>query len=213
MPRRRKVPARLGGGEVHADGDPRALYRRQYYELLDLLIGQLEERFDQPGFLVLQLVERLIESAAAGQASPVPAELRDLYGADLNLPRLETQLKLLTTIVNDDGDCGQNLNGIVQTLQSASESGGEVFRRLMSEVITLVRIYLTVPVSTATAERTFSTLRRTKTYLRTTMGQVRLNSAMLCTTHRERVDQLDVGAIAQQFVAVNDRRRGFFGPM
>ena len=160
---------------------------------------------------MLQQVERLIQNAAAGQASPVPAELRDLYGADLDLPRLETQPKLLTTTVNDHGNCGKNMSDIVQTVQSAIESGGEVFRRLMSEVITLLRIYLTVPVSTATAERTFSTLRRTKTYLRTTMGQVRLNSAMLCTTHRERVDQLDTRAIAQQFVAANDRRRGFFG--
>ena len=53
LPRRRKVPARLGGGEDYADADPRSLFRRHYYELLDLLDGQLGARFDQPGFLTL----------------------------------------------------------------------------------------------------------------------------------------------------------------
>ena len=46
---------------------------------------------------------------------------------------------------------------------------------LFSEVEKLIRIYLTIPMSNATAEKSFSALKRLKTYLRATMGQKRLN--------------------------------------
>ena len=39
----------------------------------------------------------------------------------------------------------------------------------------VIRILATIPVSTATAEKTFSCLHRLKTYLRSTMGEDRLS--------------------------------------
>ena len=50
-------------------------------------------------------------------------------------------------------------------------------REMFCEVDKLMRIYLTIPVTTATAERSFSALRRIKTYLRSTISEERL---MLC---------------------------------
>lgn len=49
----------------------------------------------------------------------------------------------------------------------------------------LLKIFATLPVSTATAERSFSTLRRLKTYLRTTTGADRLNGLALMCIHRD----------------------------
>ena len=43
------------------------------------------------------------------------------------------------------------------------------------------------------------------------MGQARLNAALLATIHRHRTDQLDVGAILDEFVSASERRRLFFG--
>ena len=50
---------------------------------------------------------------------------------------------------------------------------------LMSEVKKLQRIYYTLPVTAATAERTFSAMRKLKNYMRATMTQKRLNNKML----------------------------------
>ena len=75
----------------------------------------------------------------------------------------------------------------------------------------LIKIHFTVPVSTATAERSFSTLRRIKTYLRSTMTQERLNNVMILNGHKERADELDLMAVAKDFSQANDRRRNFFG--
>lgn len=52
-------------------------------------------------------------------------------------------------------------------------------------ISTLLKILVTLPVSTSTSERSFSTLRRIKTYLRNTIGQERLNGIAMLNIHRE----------------------------
>ena len=49
----------------------------------------------------------------------------------------------------------------------------------------LNKIICVIPVTTCTAERTFSSLRRTKTYLRSTIEEDRLNGLMLLNIHRD----------------------------
>ena len=49
---------------------------------------------------------------------------------------------------------------------------------VFSELTLLTKLFLVVPVSSATAERSFSAMRRLKTYLRSTMSTKRLNSVM-----------------------------------
>ncbi|KAE9523165.1 hypothetical protein AGLY_016398 [Aphis glycines] len=57
----------------------------------------------------------------------------------------------------------------------------------------LLQIFITLPVSTATGERSFSTLHRLKTYLRNSSGQIRLNGLALLNIHRDiNVDINDV---------------------
>jgi hypothetical protein len=50
---------------------------------------------------------------------------------------------------------------------------------------TLLKIFLTLPVTSATAERSFSTQRRLLTYLRSTMGEDRLTGLALLSIHRD----------------------------
>ncbi|ELT96985.1 hypothetical protein CAPTEDRAFT_145680, partial [Capitella teleta] len=73
------------------------------------------------------------------------------------------------------------------------------------------RIYMTLPVTSATAERSFSALRRLKTYLRSTMSQQRLNNVMLTHCHKRICDTLPLKDVACDFIAKNDRRQLYFG--
>lgn len=82
---------------------------------------------------------------------------------------------------------------------------------IYSEIDKLLRLYLTVPVTTCTAERSFSALRRVKTYLRSSMTEERLNNVLLLHVHREEAANLDLKEIACVFVAANERRTSFFG--
>lgn len=82
---------------------------------------------------------------------------------------------------------------------------------IFSEVAKFLKIFLTIPVTTATAERPFSALRRLKTYLRSTMTQEKLNNVMLLHCHKQKADEIDLELIVKEFISANDRRKQFFG--
>jgi len=66
----------------------------------------------------------------------------------------------------------------------------EVLPVAYSEVIKLVRIAMTIPVTTAGNERFFSVLKRVKTYLRSTTSDERLSHLMLMSVERSLVKSL-----------------------
>jgi len=86
--------------------------------------------------------------------------------------------------------------------------GANVF---LSEVWKLIKILLFVPVSAASAERSFSALRRLKTYVQATMGQPRRNHVLQLHCNQERTDQLNLNDVAQQFICAVEQRANFFG--
>ncbi|PIK39824.1 hypothetical protein BSL78_23332 [Apostichopus japonicus] len=63
-------------------------------------------------------------------------------------------------------------------------------RAMFGEVEALLWLLLVSSASSTEAERSFSALRRLKTWLRSTMTQQRLNHVMVCYIHRERLAQL-----------------------
>ena len=79
-------------------------------------------------------------------------------------------------------------------------------RAIYSEIVTLVTILLVIPATNTTSERTFSAMRRVKTYLRSTMTQTRTNNLITLHVHTERTDALDLKAITNEFTARNERR-------
>ena len=58
----------------------------------------------------------------------------------------------------------------------------------------------------AVSERSFSTTRRMKTYLRNTMSQSRLNHMMLLNINQEILDNILIDVIAEEFVRGNEHR-------
>ena len=59
-------------------------------------------------------------------------------------------------------------------------------RGILTEFNKLLKIILIVPVSSCTVERSFSALRRLKTFLRSTMTQNRLNDIALLHVYRNK---------------------------
>ena len=68
-----------------------------------------------------------------------------------------------------------------------------------------------MPATNAASERSFTALRRVKTYLRATTGDERLNYLMTLHVHRDRTDTIDLVAAANQFVGKQENRRQLFG--
>ena len=70
-----------------------------------------------------------------------------------------------------------------------------------------------MPATNATSERSFSALSRVKNYLRSTMTQQRLkiNNLMVLHLHKDITDQIELKAVATEFVADSEHRLNIFG--
>ena len=69
-----------------------------------------------------------------------------------------------------------------------------------------MKLLLVVPATNATSERSFSALRRVKTYLRTSMNQMRLNNLMVIHVHKDLADGLDLVEIGNEFIGNKEVR-------
>ena len=65
-----------------------------------------------------------------------------------------------------------------------------IYKDMLSEVDKVLKIFFTFPVTSATAERSFSSLRRLKTLLRSTMTHCRLNNLFMLYIHTSKTDAL-----------------------
>ena len=68
----------------------------------------------------------------------------------------------------------------------------------------LLTLYLTIPVTVASAEGSFSKLKLIKTYLRSTMGQSRLADLALLSIENAEAKIVDFSNLIQQFASVDD---------
>jgi hypothetical protein len=65
------------------------------------------------------------------------------------------------------------------------------------------RVLLTIPVTVASAERSFSKLKLLKSYLRSTMTQERLNSLATIAIESEILEKIDYEYIIEDFISKN----------
>ena len=80
---------------------------------------------------------------------------------------------------------------------------------VLSELFKLLLLYFTIPLTTSTAERSFSTLKRVKTYLRSTMSNQRLDSLSLISIEKKLLRKIDRERIIDHFASLKERRADF----
>jgi hypothetical protein len=73
-------------------------------------------------------------------------------------------------------------------------------RLLLSEIAKVLKLVLVMPATNSTSERSFSTLRRIKIYLRSTMRQDRLNDLMILHVHKDKTNEMK---LQETFVSGN----------
>lgn len=120
LPRKRKAPKRFesGDGDGYHSSTVEEHYRRQYFEVLDLAVSSITDRFDQPGYAIYQKLETLLLKAA--YRNNFSTELKDVvsvYGNDLNEMELSTQLEIFGTNFTHDKP---NVHDILKFLQGLS---------------------------------------------------------------------------------------------
>ncbi|KAK2550816.1 Zinc finger MYM-type protein 1 [Acropora cervicornis] len=135
-------------------------------------------------------------------------ELRYLetnYKDDVNVGTLNAQLEIFKLLMKEgEFTCLDDIQAKMKTFSEAEKS-------MISEIITICNLLLVNPATSAAGERSFSSARRLKTWLRSTMTQTRFSNLAILNTHKQRTDNLCLIDIANEFTALNDNRRKNFG--
>lgn len=78
-----------------------------------------------------------------------------------------------------------------------------------NEILTACNIFLTIPVSVATSERSFSKLKIIKNHLRSTMGQQRLSALSIISIENKVARTLNIANIVTNFANSKARKKKF----
>lgn len=141
-------------------------------------MGHTKERFAFTGHLITATLLQAEKFEDYNKTFPDEALATTVKAYPvLNGSMLKTELELLYS--KDDF---KTCRGAVDLYHVLVENNLE---NVFSETVNLLKIIITTPMTTAEAERCFSTLKRIKTFLRNTMSQERLNAlAMLSMEKR-----------------------------
>lgn len=186
--------------------DPKKAFRSKFYfYVLDCTINSLEERFSQLstyndmfGFIYNLRKEdnsTLMKKCADLQLALTDGEHRD---RDIEGHQTFQELLVLKTVLPDD--CGSKPMEILKFITSHSLSEN------FPNVCVALRILLSLPVSVASGERSFSKLKLIKNYLRSNMSQERLVGLALMSIEYDLLQQLNLSTIIKDFAEKKARK-------
>ena len=145
-------------------------------------------------------IEDILLNAANGREFSFSDEFRREISDDVDLTGLNNEFITLRSFIVESFPHIKEVTSI-ETILEVFRSNK--FKTMMAQTRTLLQLYLTIPMSNASADRGFSDLRRVKTYLRNRLTQEHLNHQLMLHVHKEITDGIDIESIARSFVSVN----------
>ncbi|KAJ3649397.1 hypothetical protein Zmor_021144 [Zophobas morio] len=163
-----------------------------YIPFLDYLLKEMSSRFPRTQLQRIGQLQKLLSHNFSDEDVDDVLQGAELYKGDL--------------------PCFLALKGELQIWQHMREnlpnSPAEAYKRAMAlpNIRTLCQLLCTFPVTTSTAERSFSTLRRLKTYLRSRMTEDRLNGLALMQIHQDIASTMNAEEVLDIFSRKHKRK-------
>ncbi|KAK9667913.1 hypothetical protein RND81_13G020400 [Saponaria officinalis] len=182
-------------------------FRVNYFlYIVDHAIVSLRKRFEQYqdfqnifGFLFSSRKLRLLDNAVLESCcSNLEMALKNGEQCDIDGNDLFMELKLLKDILPDEE------MGAMDILKFLKR------KCYFPNAFVVYRILLTIPVTVASAERSFSKLKILKSYLRSTMLQERLNGLALIAIEKDLLEKVDYESLIDEFASRKARRTALF---
>ena len=128
-----------------------------------------------------------------------------MYADDVNFTKLRLEISRFNQLVQSSGFTFKNDATALDVLQWLSK------HRLCesTHLFMSLKLYLTVAVSIASCERSFSKLKLIKSYLRWTMGESRLSALAILSIESDLVETLSFDDIISEFASMKARRIEF----
>jgi len=197
LPRRRQPPVRFcGSAEPHHAQSTEIYYRLKFFKLVDTAQVQLTERFgvDKVGLRQYRCLEEIL----------LTGDVSDVVDAYPEIHPIALQIEL--TMFRHQISYGSTTEAVLRMQEMTPE-----VQALFPQVKELMILLLVSPASSSSAERSFSSLRRLKTWLRNSMTQKRLNSVAVCHTHQDLLDNINMLSLCTEFCQRSDIRKNIFG--
>ncbi|GKB68411.1 zinc finger MYM-type protein 1-like protein [Tanacetum coccineum] len=182
-------------------------FKVQYFlYIVDQALVSLRTRFEQYkeyekvfGFLFTsRKLNSFDDNTLKSHCSHLEAALRNGERSDVDAKELYVELRSLNNYLPD-----KNL-GPSEILNFLKEND------FFPNAMIAYRVLLTIPVTVASAERSFSKLKLLKSYLRSTMSQDRLNGLALIAIENDLLDSVDYEDLIKNFASKNARRIALF---
>ena len=145
----------------------------------------------------------LTSSSVSSVLMEVIKNVETFYGFDKD--DIKAELRVFTNLVKEkffSDDLDQSLNMISKRKQILDKDSA--LRTVLPTITTLMRIFWTVPVTSCSAEHSFSCLRRLKNYMRSTMGQERLSSLAFLNIKKE--VSINIDEVIDEFASTSPHR-------
>ena len=194
MPRLQKKENRSFGQTEHNLGKSTFEYfSRQCYEIFDTAAVKLRSRFDasKPGLKAYCGLFNSLFGSVDDEIKQYP---------EINSDQLKMELVVFTKRWKPS-----NFNEYLELRKSPEE-----VKAFFPNILGVVKLLLLKPVSSAECKRSFSCLRRLKTWLRSTVTQKRLNGVVLARVHQALIEKIDLSKVADNFVQKNDSHVAIF---
>ena len=133
-------------------------------------------------------------------------KFKNIYADDVNFSELNYEIARFNWLVQSSRTAFQSDGTALDVLQSLTKY------RLCESTPSLflcLKLYLTVGVSIASCERSFSKLKLIKSYLRSAMGESRLSALAILSIESDFVEMLSFEDIISEFVSVKAQRIQF----
>lgn len=194
--------------------DPKAAFRSNFFfRVLDQTISSLSERFEQLhkydqlfGFLhPRSIISNSNNEDILKSCKDLHLALTDDQHSDIDGVQLFQEIKFVKSMI-EKGKQKDNIKSPVDILNFITEYGlVENFPNLT----VALRIMLTLPVSVATGERTFSKLKIIKNYLRSSMSQERLVGLAMMSIEFSVLEKINIDKIVSEFANKKSRKVHF----
>ncbi|XP_059160104.1 zinc finger MYM-type protein 1-like [Physella acuta] len=175
--------------------------------VLDIVINQIEKRFQGMhevctlfAFLAPSQLVSLQEQDILKSAENLQLKYKEDLSAEFPL-----QIVLTASMLKDELVKISTIKDLAELLFIKYSTISSSF----SEVLTALFLFLTLPVTVATAERSFSKLKIIKNYLRSSTGQERLHNLSLLGIEAKIAKQMDLKDVIRDFANLKSRRMNF----
>lgn len=125
--------------------------------------------------------------------------LKQYYEKDIDVDLLQNELFQFLDLCKE-----LHKNSVIEKYELLSN-----LQSTFPNIQTILQIYLTIPVSNASGERSFSCLKRVKNYLRSTISQERLTSLAILSIESESLRILNYDELISDFAKGKVRKKQF----